>query len=91
MKIIALNQYSVTSAKKNLLTAFFSRILSFRNMFFPYCINVWRKLNDNFRNANSIHKFKNYLKVQKYMITLTQIMNIEVFTFIAVMNTFITY
>ena len=30
-------------------------------MFFPYCINKCKKLNDNLRNENSIYEFKNYL------------------------------
>ena len=34
----ALNQYSIRSAKKNLLPALSSRTLSFSNTFVPYCI-----------------------------------------------------
>ena len=57
----ALDEYSIRSAKKNLLTPLPSRTLSFSNTFFPYCISEWNKLNGNLRNANSIYKFKNYL------------------------------
>ena len=56
----ALNQYSTRVAKKNQLTTLPSRTLSSSNTFFPYCINEGNKLNDNLRNANFIHKFKNY-------------------------------
>lgn len=34
-----LDQYPTSSAKKKLLTTFPSRVLSFGNTFFPYCIN----------------------------------------------------
>ena len=54
-----LNQYSNIPAKKNLLTALPSKRLSYSNTLFPYCVNEWNKLINNFRHENSLYKFKN--------------------------------
>ena len=35
-----------------------SRTKSFKKTFFPYCINEWKNLNAEIRNAKSIHIFK---------------------------------
>ena len=42
-----------------------SRTKSFKNTFFPYCINEWNKVTVEIRNSKSVSAFKKLIKCKK--------------------------
>ena len=50
--------YPLRSAASSKLRQFSSRTISFKNTFFPYCINEWNNLKADIRNAKSLNIFK---------------------------------
>ena len=50
--------YLTRSITQNKIKPIPARTKVFENLFFPYCINKWSKLNDKIRNKKSINKFK---------------------------------
>ena len=42
-----------------------SRTKSFKNTFFPYCINEWNNLTVEIRNFKSVSAFKKLIKCEK--------------------------
>ena len=53
---------SVASSKRR---PFSSRTMSFKNTFFPYCINEWNNLKASIRNAESLNIFKKLIISEK--------------------------
>ena len=63
--------YRLRSASTSAIRPFPSRTKSFKNSFFPYCINEWNNLAVEIRNAKSINIFKKSIineKKRKFII-----------------------
>ena len=61
---VSKNRHYSTRNQSNLeLSQFFSRIKSFSNSFFPYCIKEWNKLDTKIKNLPSLSTFKKALLV----------------------------
>ena len=50
--------YSLRSVSASVIKPFLSRTKSFKNTFFPYCINEWNNLTAEIRNSKSVSAFK---------------------------------
>ena len=50
--------YSFRSAASSKLKPFSSRAISFKNTFFPYCLNKWDNFKADIRNAKLLNIFK---------------------------------
>ena len=50
--------YPLRSAASSKLRPFSSRTISFKDTFFPYCVNEWNNLKADIRNAKSLNIFK---------------------------------
>ena len=57
--------YSLRSASASVIKSSLSKRKSFRNTFFPYCINEWNNLTDEIRNSKSVGAFKKLIKCKK--------------------------
>ena len=57
--------YPLRSAASSKLIQFSSRTISFKNAFFPYCVNEWNNLKANIRNAKSLNIFKKLIISEK--------------------------
>ena len=62
--------YLTLSTTQNNIKPIPARTKVFENLFFPYCIKEWSKLNDKIRNIKSINKFKvtilNFIRPKGY-------------------------
>ena len=57
--------YSLRSVSTSVIKPPMSRTKSFKNTFFPYCINKWNNLTVEIRNYKSISPFKKLIKCEK--------------------------
>ena len=57
--------YPLRSAASSKLRPFSSRTMSFKNTFFPYCVNEWNNLKADIRNAKSLNIFKKLIISEK--------------------------
>ena len=57
--------YSLRSVSASVIKPFLSRTKSFKNTFFPYCINEWNNLTVEIRNSKSVGAFKKLIKCEK--------------------------
>ena len=57
--------YSLRSQSSDKLKSIPCRTKTFKNTFFPYCIDEWNNLDKEIRNAKSLYKFKKFLKTEK--------------------------
>ena len=57
--------YFLRSVSASVIKHFLSRTKSFKNTFFPYCINEWNNLTVEIRNSKSVSAFKKLLKCEK--------------------------
>ena len=57
--------YSLRSASASVIKPSLSRTKSFKNTFFPYCINEWNNLTVEIRNSKSVGAFKKLIKCEK--------------------------
>ena len=54
--------YSLRSGLASVIKPSLSRTKSFKNTFFPYCINEWNNLTVEIRNSKSVSAFKKLIK-----------------------------
>ena len=54
--------YSLRSVSTSVIKPPMSRTKSFKNTFFPYCINEWNNLTVEIRNSKSVSAFKKLIK-----------------------------
>ena len=64
--------YPLRSAGSSKLRPFSSRTISFKNTFFPYCVNKWNNLKADIRNAKSLNIFKKLIISEKRKILYFQ-------------------
>ena len=57
--------YSLRSVSASVIKPSLSRTKSFKNTFFPYCINEWNNLTVEIRNYKSVGAFKILIKCEK--------------------------
>ena len=57
--------YSLRSISASVIKPSLSRTKSFKNTFFPYCINEWNNLTVETRNYKSVGAFKKLIKCKK--------------------------
>ena len=57
--------YSLRSVSASVIKPSLSRTKSFKNTFFPYCINEWNNLTVEIRNSKSVGAFKKLIKCEK--------------------------
>ena len=57
--------YSLRSVSTSVIKPPMSRTKSFKNTFFPYCMNEWNNLTVEIRNSKSVSAFKKLLKCEK--------------------------
>ena len=57
--------YSLRSVSTSVIKHPMSRTKSFKNAFFPYCINEWNNLTVEIRNSKSVSAFKKLIKCEK--------------------------
>ena len=57
--------YSLRSVSASVIKSSLSRAKSFKNTFFPYCINDWNNLTAEIRNSKSVGAFKKSIKCEK--------------------------
>ena len=57
--------YSLRSVSTSVIKPPMSRTKSFKNTFFPYCINEWNNLTVKIRNSKSVSAFKKLIKCEK--------------------------
>ena len=57
--------YALWLASASVIKPFLSRTKSFKNTFFPYCINEWNNLTAEIRNSKSVSAFKKLIKCEK--------------------------
>ena len=57
--------YSLRSISASVIKPSLSRTKSFKNTFFPYCINEWNNLTVEIRNSKSVGAFKKLIKCEK--------------------------
>ena len=57
--------YSLRSVSTSVIKLPMSRTKSFKNTFFPYCINEWNNLTVKIRNSKSVSAFKKLIKCEK--------------------------
>ena len=57
--------YSLRSVSASVIKPSLSRTKSFKNTFFPYCINEWNNLTVEIRNSKSVSAFKKLIKCEK--------------------------
>ena len=57
--------YSLRSVSVSVIKPSLSRTKSFKNTFFPYCINEWNNLTAEIRNSKSVSAFKKLIKCKK--------------------------
>ena len=57
--------YSLRSVSTSVIKPPMSRTKSFKNTFFPYCINEWNNLTVEIRNSKSVSAFKKLIKCEK--------------------------
>ena len=57
--------YSLRSTSASVIKPSLSRTKSFKNTFFPYCINEWNNLTVEIRNSKSVDAFKKLIKCDK--------------------------
>ena len=62
---ISEENYPLRSAASSKLRPFSSRTKSFKNTFFPYCINKWSSLKAEIRNVKSLNIFKKLIIGEK--------------------------
>ena len=65
--------YSLRSVSPSFIKPSLSKIKSFNNTFFPYCINEWNNLTVEIRNSKSVSAFKKLIKCEKKGNTLFSI------------------
>ena len=56
---------ALRSVSASIIEPFLSRTKSFKNTFFPYCINEWNNLTVEIRNSKSVGAFKKLIKCEK--------------------------
>ena len=57
--------YSSRSVSASVIKPSLSRTKSFKNTFFPYCINEWNNLTAEVRNSKSVSALKKLVKCEK--------------------------
>ena len=57
--------YSLRSVSTSVIKSYLSRTKSFKNTFFPHCINKWNDLTVEIRNSKSVSAFKKLSKGKK--------------------------
>ena len=57
--------YSLRSISASVIKPSLSRTKSFKNTFFPYCIDEWNNLTFEIRNSKSVSPFKKLIKCEK--------------------------
>ena len=57
--------YSLRSVSASVIKPFLSRIKSFENTFFLYCINEWNNLTAEIRDSKSVSALKKLIKCEK--------------------------
>ena len=57
--------YSLRSVSTSVIKPPMSRTKSFKNAFFPYCINEWNNLTVEIRNSKSVSAFKKLINCEK--------------------------
>ena len=57
--------YSLRSVSASVIKTSLSSTKSFKNNFFPYCINEWNNLTVDIRNSKSVSLFKKLSKCEK--------------------------
>ena len=57
--------YPLRSVSASVIKPLLSRTKSFKNTFFPYCINEWNNLTVEIRNSKSVSAFKKLIKCEK--------------------------
>ena len=57
--------FSLRSVSASVIKPSLSRTKSFKNTFFPYCINEWNNLTVEIRNSKSVGAFKKLIKCEK--------------------------
>ena len=57
--------YSLRSVSASVIKPSLSRAKSFKNTFFPYCINEWNNLTVEIKNSKSVGAFKKLIKCEK--------------------------
>ena len=57
--------YSLRSLSTSVIKPLMSRTKSFKNTFFPYCINEWKNLTVEIRISKSVSAFKKLIKCEK--------------------------
>ena len=57
--------YSLRSLSASVIKPSLSRTKSFKNTFFPFCINEWNNLTGEIRNSKSVGAFKKLIKCEK--------------------------
>ena len=57
--------YSLRSQSSDKLKSIPCRTKTFKNTFFPYCIDEWNNLDKEIRNAKSLYKFRKFVKTEK--------------------------
>ena len=57
--------YSLRSVSTSVIKPPMSRTKSFKNTFFPYCINEWNNLTVEIRNSKSVSAFKKIIKCEE--------------------------
>ena len=58
-------KYPLRSASANIILPIPTRTKTFKNTFFPFCINEWNNLAKETRNAKSINIFKKLISKEK--------------------------
>ena len=58
-------KYPFRSASTNIIRPILTRTKTFKNTFFPFCINEWNNLTTETRNAKSINIFKKLILKEK--------------------------
>ena len=57
--------YSLTAVSDSVIKPSLSRTKSFKNTFFPYCINEWNNLTVEIRTSKPVSAFKKLIKCEK--------------------------
>ena len=57
--------YSLRSVSASVIKPSLSRTKSFKNTFFPYCINKWNNLTVEIRNSKSVSALKKLIKSER--------------------------
>ena len=64
---------SLRSVSASVIKPSLSRTKSFKNTFFPYCINEWNNLTVEIRNSKSVSAFTKLIKCEKCVKLLTSL------------------